>query len=59
VHLVVDGLEVGRLVTAAQRGEAVDVMRVPVAEMLDLGMARLDRAKQPLLVLAILQKIGR
>jgi CelD/BcsL family acetyltransferase involved in cellulose biosynthesis len=59
VFLVVNGAEVGRLVATAQRREAVYVMRVPVAEMLDLGVACLDRAEQPLLVLAVLEKMRR
>ena len=59
VLLVVDGLEVGRLVAAAQRRIAVDVVRVPVAEMLDVGVVGFDRAEQLLLMVAVLKEIGR
>ncbi|MGA7449835.1 MAG: hypothetical protein WBW73_00675 [Rhodoplanes sp.] len=59
VLLVVDGLEVGRLVAAAQRRIAVDVVRVPVAEMLDLGVDDFDSAKKLLLIVTVLEEVGR
>src|SRR5262249_2559725 len=59
VFLVIDRLEVGRLVAAAQRGIAIHVMGVPIPEMFDLGMDSFDLPEHPFLIVPILKEAGR
>src|ERR1700720_2530748 len=53
---MVDRFEVGGLIAATQSRKSVDVVRVPIAEMLNVGMFCFQHPKHSLLMLAILEE---
>ena len=56
---MIDGLEVGGLVTATQRRKSINVVGMPVTKMFDVWMFSFNRSEHPLLVLAVLKKTCR
>ena len=59
VVAMIDGAKVGLNVAAAQVLQAVDVVGVPVAEMLDVPVMVFDFAEDLLLVLPVLKETNR
>lgn len=59
VVAVVDGCLVGGFITGAEGSEAINVMRMPVPEVLDLRMKLFNRSKNAFLIFAVLEQARR